>query len=134
MNEAIYHEINEFVDILIKYIEYLKQQMKEVHTSKDEISYYVHYEPPKSDNGEFEKSTLNYRQKLGTLYEKICKVKAEPALEIYNRAHKTYSERVKNGAMTQNEFLVWRMEAKQRLGQVRGGELDIAEFEMWLKK
>jgi hypothetical protein len=62
------------------------------------------------------------------------KVKAEPALMIYNRAYKTHSKRVKNGAMTQDEFLVWRMEAKQRLGQVRGGEFDIAEFEMWLKK
>jgi hypothetical protein len=138
-NEAIYHQISEFVDILLRYIEYLKQQMKEVCTNKDEInnSYYVHYEPPKSDNGKFEKRTLNYRQKLKSLYKKICKVckvKTEAASKIYDRAHKTHSKRVKNGAMTQNEFLVWRMEAKHRLAQVEGGELNIAEFEMWLKK
>jgi hypothetical protein len=62
------------------------------------------------------------------------KVKAEPALEIYNRAYKTHSKRVKNGTMTQDEFLAWRMEAKKRLGQVRNDELDIDEFKMWLKK
>ena len=36
--------------------------------------------------------------------------------------------------MSQNEFQIWAIEAKQKLDAVRAGELACDEFEKWLKK
>ena len=61
-------------------------------------------------------------------------MKEEDALNIYNRAYKTHHARIRNGKMTKSDFCVWSAEAKQKLNEVRAGQLDIAEFQKWLKE
>lgn len=66
------------------------------------------------------------------------KVKADPALEMYERTYKTRYARVKraNGndkSAMMNAFKDWGEEAKSKLSEVRTGKLDISAFEKWLK-
>lgn len=62
------------------------------------------------------------------------KMEADEALQIYNRAYKTHHARVRKGTMSQENFDEWRKNAKIKLEQTRTGELDIASFQVWLKK
>jgi len=59
-------------------------------------------------------------------------------LKIYNRAYKTRHARVsqdrKKKKMTQDEFRQWSDDAKTKLDEVREGKLELADFEVWLKK
>lgn len=57
----------------------------------------------------------------------------EPALKIYDRAYKTHYARYMKGKMTWPEFESWASEAKEKLAQVRSGDLDISDFQQWLK-
>ena len=41
---------------------------------------------------------------------------------------------MKKGIMTDEEWLRWRIEAKEKLDQVREGLYDQEEFALWLKK
>ena len=72
--------------------------------------------------------------KVGSQQAFEKKMKEDEALRIYNRAYKTHHARVRKKNMEQNDFLRWCNEAKQKLGQARTGELDIASFQKWLKK
>ena len=71
--------------------------------------------------------------KVGSQQAFEKKMKEDEALRIYNRAYKTHHARVRKKNMEQNDFLRWCNEAKQKLGQARTGELDIASFQKWLK-
>jgi len=62
------------------------------------------------------------------------KLEQDNALKIYNRAYKTHFARVKKGTMNRNDFKSWHTTSKDKLEQVRKGELDIASFQEWLKK
>ena len=62
------------------------------------------------------------------------KLEEDYPLKIYSRAYKTHYARVKKGKMTQAEFNTWYLEAKDKLELARAGNLDIAEYEKWLKK
>lgn len=62
------------------------------------------------------------------------KLKTELALKLYNRAYKTHYTRINGDTMTRANFDQWKKEAKDKLGETRTGELDITEFETWLKK
>lgn len=62
------------------------------------------------------------------------KMKAEPALEMYTRAYKTHHARIRNGIMTAEMFSNWKEEANEKLAKVRAGEMNISDFEKWLKK
>lgn len=62
------------------------------------------------------------------------KMDEDEALKIYNRAYKTHFARRKNGILSQNGFQEWCKAAKSKLDKVRDGELDIKEFQDWLKK
>lgn len=66
----------------------------------------------------------NFQKKMGD----------EEALKIYTRAYKTHFARTKKGTMDKTAFSEWCNEAKQKLEQVRAGELDIVIFKKWLKK
>jgi hypothetical protein len=62
------------------------------------------------------------------------KLEEDIPLQIYNRAYKTHFARMKKGIMTDEEWLQWRIEAKEKLDQVREGLYDQEEFALWLKK
>lgn len=63
----------------------------------------------------------------------LKKMSAEEALKIYNRAYKTRHARMKKGTMGEEDFRLWHKNAKERLEQVRTGNLDITAFQEWLK-
>ena len=62
------------------------------------------------------------------------KMASDEALLIYNRAYKTHHARVRKGTMSKEDFVRWYSEAKLRLDKARAGELDVAQFQEWLKK
>lgn len=62
------------------------------------------------------------------------KMASDEALLIYNRAYKTHHARVRKGTMSKEDFQLWYTEAKERMKRARAGELDIAQFQEWLKK
>ena len=62
------------------------------------------------------------------------KMEDDEPLQIYNRAYKTHHARVRKGTMSRDAFRLWCDEAKLRLERARAGELDIAQFQEWLKK
>lgn len=62
------------------------------------------------------------------------KLEEDYPLKIYNRAYKTHYARVRNGKMTKESFNKWYLEAKDKLERARSEELDVTEFEKWLKK
>ena len=64
------------------------------------------------------------------------KVENEEALKIYTRAYKTHFARTKSTKkkrMTPEEFSAWCDEAKEKLEQARRGEIELDEFQKWLK-
>jgi len=73
-------------------------------------------------------SQRTYKDQLETDY----------ALKIYNRAYKTRHARMtqdrKKKKMTPDEFSRWGDTAKTKLDEVRAGKLELADFEIWLKK
>jgi len=70
---------------------------------------------------------------IGSTRTFLKKLDDEPALKIYNRAYKTHYARKTNGLMTPEQFEIWRDEAKDKLEAVRSGDLNIEEYERWLK-
>lgn len=70
------------------------------------------------------------------------KVKSDRPLQLYNRAYKTHYARYEKKKKTSkkdevelwNNFKSWNEEAKNRLEKVRAGDLNIDEFEVWLKQ
>lgn len=62
------------------------------------------------------------------------KVETDRPLKLYDRAYRTHHARYRNGSMDKDEFKTWGAEAKEYLGKVRVGEMDIVAFEEWLKK
>ena len=61
------------------------------------------------------------------------KFENDPALKLYNTAYKTHYARYKHETITKKKFNSWQLEAKEKLDQVRAGELDISIFQKWLK-
>lgn len=62
------------------------------------------------------------------------KMEDDEPLQIYNRAYKTHHARVRKGTMSKENFQLWCIEAKERMERARAGELDIAQFQKWVKK
>jgi len=66
------------------------------------------------------------------------KSKTDIPLMLHQKGYKTHYARIKNSKgklkMSQNEFQIWAIEAKQKLDAVRAGELACDEFEKWLKR
>lgn len=62
------------------------------------------------------------------------KMENEEELKIYNRAYKTRHARFRNGKITIHDLDKWREEAKEKLEKVRAGEMEISDFQEWLKK
>lgn len=70
---------------------------------------------------------------IGSTRAFMKKLDEDYPLKIYNRAYKTHYARKVNGLMTPEQFEVWRDEAKEKLEVVRSGQLDLVEYESWLK-
>ena len=62
------------------------------------------------------------------------KLEQDEALKIYNRAYKTHYARLNHKKVTYEEHNMWVNEAKIKLEKTRNGELDISQFQQWLKK
>lgn len=76
-DENTSYKMNEFSEILLKYVKYLNKRMKPISTKKvKSLNYtrvnasYVKYEPPK-DNKNFGRYSLKYRNNLKSLYDEI---------------------------------------------------------------
>jgi hypothetical protein len=70
---------------------------------------------------------------IGSTRAFLKKLDEDPALKYYNRAYKTHYARKVNGLMKPEQFEVWRDDAKAKLEAVRSGDLDLGEYERWLK-
>lgn len=76
-DENTSYKMNEFSEILLKYVKYLNKRMKPISTKKvKSLNYtrvnasYVKYESPK-DNKNFGRYSLKYRNNLKSLYDEI---------------------------------------------------------------
>ncbi len=56
------------------------------------------------------------------------------AMALYRKAYKTHFARIRSGAMTRDEFEVWKAEAAQKRLLAENGEMDFEEYALWLKK
>jgi len=61
------------------------------------------------------------------------RVKNDEVKTLFQRAYKTHFARIKKGKMTQAEFNIWSIEAKQKMTDIREGRLGMDEYEAWLK-
>jgi len=68
-------------------------------------------------------------QVLGARRKYKEKLKDDYPQETYNRFYNKYSQRVRTGVMEKADFETWKNFAKEGLGKVRAGELDIKTFE-----
>ena len=58
---------------------------------------------------------------------------ADRVLKSYNRIYKTKYARVKRGSMSEEDWLIWKEEARTKLDRCRAGEVSEDEFETWLR-
>lgn len=70
---------------------------------------------------------------IGSTRAFLKKLDEDPALKYYNRSYKTHYARKVNGLMKPEQFEIWRDDAKAKLEDVRSGDLDLGEYERWLK-
>ncbi len=61
------------------------------------------------------------------------KMKNDESYVLYQRAYKTHYARLMKRKISQNQFNIWSLEAKNRLELVRNGKMDILVFSEWLK-
>ena len=61
------------------------------------------------------------------------RVKNDEVKTLFQRAYKTHFARIKKKKMTQAEFNIWSIEARQKMTDVREGRLGMDEYEAWLK-
>jgi len=71
-------------------------------------------------------------QSLGASAKYAQKVKANPALAIFNKAYKRYHARVKVGSVKPDAFKKWRYEAVVMRDKCVNGEIPVPEFEEWI--
>jgi hypothetical protein len=58
----------------------------------------------------------------------------QPEVTLYSRAYNRHAARKKNGTISKGELNDWDYQAKLMRDKVKSGEIDIAEFENWLKE
>ena len=72
-------------------------------------------------------------KEIGSVKVYKAKVESNPAIQAYNRAYKTHFARIKYKKMTKEHFQVWAEEARKLRDKVLAGEMDLTEYEEWLK-
>ena len=70
--------------------------------------------------------------KVRTYEQKIAK--GGSAMALYRKAYKTHFARIRTGAMTKEEFDVWKGEATVKRLLVESGDMSLDEYAVWLKK
>lgn len=71
---------------------------------------------------------------VGPISRYMERVKGEPALEAYKKVYKTLHARIRKRKLTKEQFFNWKLEAEERLEEVRSGALPLEEYERWLKE
>ena len=56
------------------------------------------------------------------------------AAGLYRKAYKTHYARVNRGQMSNDEFESWKVRAQEKRDQAQAGELDMYDYEEWLKQ
>jgi len=70
--------------------------------------------------------------KVRTYEQKIAK--GGSAMALYRKAYKTHFARIRTGAMTKEQFDVWKDEATVKRLLVESGDMSLDEYAVWLKK
>ena len=56
------------------------------------------------------------------------------ATPSYRKAYKTHYARVNRGQMSNDEFEAWKVRAQEKRDQAQAGELDMYDYEEWMKQ
>ncbi len=56
------------------------------------------------------------------------------AAALYRKAYKTHFARTRTGAMTREDFELWKIEASEKRRQAESGALGFIDFALWLKQ
>lgn len=70
--------------------------------------------------------------KMRTYEQKIAK--GGSAMALYRKAYKTHFARIRTGAMTKEQFDIWKGEATVKRLFVESGDMSLDEYAIWLKK
>lgn len=93
-----------------------------------------------------EKSNQEYCSRLAPGSSKLCteigrirvygrKMTGDnSAAGLYRKAYKTHYARVNRGQMSNDEFESWKVRAQEKRDQAQAGELDMYDYEEWLKQ
>jgi len=79
-----------------------------------------------------ESKPCNEIGKVRTYEQKIAK--GGSAMALYRKAYKTHFARIRTGAMTKEEFDVWKGAATVKRLLVESGDMSLDEYAVWLKK
>ena len=53
---------------------------------------------------------------------------------LYRKSYKTHYARVQRGQMSEDAFEIWKIHAQKKRDQAKAGELDMYDYEEWLKQ
>ncbi|MBQ9064739.1 MAG: hypothetical protein IJ123_04770 [Blautia sp.] len=53
---------------------------------------------------------------------------------LYRKSYKTHYARVQRGQMSGDAFEIWKIQAQEKRDQTKAGELDMYDYEEWLKQ
>jgi len=79
-----------------------------------------------------ESKPCNEIGKVRTYEQKIAK--GGSAMALYRKAYKTHFARIRTGAMTKEQFDIWKGEATVKRLFVESGDMSLDEYAVWLKK
>ena len=71
---------------------------------------------------------------IGAMSMFRARLEENPAMQLYQRAYKTRFARIKAKRMTKEAFVVWGEQARGYRDRVLAGEMELEEFERWLKE
>jgi len=72
-------------------------------------------------------------KEIGAVSMFRARLEEYPAMQLYQRAYKTRFARIKAGKMTKEQFAQWGEQARLYRDRVMKGEMELEEFEGWLK-
>lgn len=58
---------------------------------------------------------------------------SDPAYALFIKAYRARLEKIRRGTMTRDSYDRWRVEAEERLEQTRQKQMDLSDFEEWLR-
>ena len=73
-------------------------------------------------------------KEIGSVKVYQAKINENPEFKAYNRAYKSHFARIKYKRMTKEQFKVWSELAREMRDKVTNGEMDLEQYEDWLKR